>query len=122
MKMDNDKDVYELVTRGLDLLDAGHNHQAAVALEKATRIEPRKASIREALARALYNSGQTRKAEQEFQAALDIDPADDYAHFGLGLCRARLGDKSGAIGLLKIAVAMRPESDDYLHALRRLAG
>ena len=115
-------DAYELLARGLELLDSGHNHQAAIALEKARDLEPEKASIREALARAFYNSGQTRKAEKEFEASLQIDPANHYGHFGLGLCRARLGDKTGAIGLIKMAVAMRPDSPDYQHALRRLAG
>lgn len=116
------EDPYDLVTKGLELLDGGHNHQAAVALERACEIEPGKASIREALARAFYNSGQTRKAAKQFEAALEIDPADHYCHFGLALCRARLGDKTGAVGLLKIALVMRPDSADYQHALRRLAG
>jgi len=118
----NEPDVYELVNKGLGLLAGGHNHQAAVILEKARRMEPSKASIREALARALYNSGQTRRAAEEFACTLDLDPADDYANFGLALCRARLGDKASAIGLLKIALAMRPESEDYRVALHRLAG
>ncbi|MGH2771770.1 MAG: tetratricopeptide repeat protein [Actinomycetota bacterium] len=115
-------EAYELLARGLELLDSGHNHQAAIALERARELEPEKASIREALARAFYNSGQIKNAEKEFEAALQIDPADHYGHFGLGLCRARLGDKAGAIGMIKMALAMRPDSEDYQHALRRLAG
>ena len=35
-----------------------------------------------------------------FAAAVELDPSNDYAHFGLGLCRAKTGDRSGA-SLLK---------------------
>ena len=118
----NDKDAYHLLIKGKHLLESGHNHQAAIVLEQARDLEPQKGSIREALARALYNSGQTSRANEEFERAVELDPADDYAHFGLALCRARLGDRRSAIGLLKIAIAMRPELDDYRQALHRLAG
>ncbi|MFN2609328.1 MAG: tetratricopeptide repeat protein, partial [Actinomycetota bacterium] len=84
--------------------------------------EPLKSSIHEHLARALYNSGQTSKAAAEFERTIELDPADHYAHFGLALCKARLGNKVAALGLLKIAMAMRPDSDDYRSAHDRLAG
>jgi Flp pilus assembly protein TadD len=118
----SDEDVYGLLVRGRELLASGHPHQAAIILQRARSAEPRKASIREALARALYNSGQTTRAKQEFAAAIDLDPSNDYAHFGLGLCEARSGDPSVAAGHLKIAVAMRPEVEAYQDALKRLAG
>ncbi|MGI8427504.1 MAG: tetratricopeptide repeat protein [Actinomycetota bacterium] len=118
----DEPDVYELLSVGRDLMRRGKNYEAALVLERAVAVEPSKTSIREALARALYNSGQTRRAGEEFEQAMNLDPADDYAHFGLGLCRARLGDKTRAVGLLKIAIAMRPDSEDYIHALNRLAG
>ena len=119
--MENE-DVYGLVIRARELLAEGHPHQAAMLLQRARSAEPEKASIRETLARALYNSGQTRRAEEEFAAAIELDPSNDYAHFGLGLCRAKRGDRSLAVGHLKIAVAMRPEVEAYRDALKRLAG
>lgn len=112
-------DVYDMVMRGRDLLARGHPHQAAVILERASLLEPEKASIREALARALYRSGRKRRAGEEFGRILELDPSNDYAHFGLGLCEAATGDTTLALGHLKIAVAMRPDSEDYLHALER---
>lgn len=90
-------------------------------LEQARDLEPRKGSIREALGRALYNMGETERACVEFQMAMDLNPADDYAYFGLALCRARMGERGRAAGLLKIALAMRPNSPDYRRALDRLA-
>src|SRR5687767_8008575 len=116
------EDTYVLFNRGLELIAEGQHRRAAIVLEKACQLEPEKTSIREALARAFFNSGQTRRAEEEFEKVMEQNPADHYAVFGLAMCRARLGDKARAIGLLKIALAMRPQSEDYLHALARLAG
>lgn len=115
------KDAYELLMGGRNMLAARHNHQAVLLLEKARDLEPEKGSIREELGRALYNIGEVKRAAEEFQTAMDLNPADDYAYFGLALCTARLGEKSRAAGLLKIALAMRPNSADYRRALDRLA-
>lgn len=103
---------------GTHLLEAENPHAAAVVLERARDLEPGKASVRETLARAYYSSGRVRAAEAEFAAALEIDPVNDYAHFGLGLCRLRAGDLAGARGHLRLAVAMRPEPA-YRRALER---
>jgi Flp pilus assembly protein TadD len=115
-------EAYDLLTKGRELLATRRNHQAALILQRACELEPTKGSIREAFARALYNSGKTRAAASEFETALELNPADHYAYFGLALCRARMGDRMRAKGLLKIAIAMRPESEDYRQALDRLAG
>jgi Flp pilus assembly protein TadD len=47
-------DAYALFQRGIALLEQDHWAQAAVALEKAKRLEPDKASIREALGIAYF--------------------------------------------------------------------
>ena len=49
---------YGLLQRAQGMLKRRHYAQAAVLLERANRLEPRKGSIVEALARAYYNSGQ----------------------------------------------------------------
>ena len=87
--------------------------------ELARALEPEKGSIREALARAYFRSGRFAAAEDEFRAALDIEPVNDYAHFGVGLCRLRAGDQRGARGHLRQATVMRPDNADYRAALYR---
>lgn len=114
-------DPYELLTKGRALLAAERSSEAVELLRAARDLEPEKGSVREALGRALYNSGDARRATEEFQAAVDLNPADDYAYFGLALCTARLGLRKRAQGLLKIALAMKPQSEDYRRALNRLA-
>lgn len=113
---------YELFSRGVRFLDDGHPHQAAMYLSRAKLLEPEKASIREALGRALYMSGRMLRARREFAKAVQIDPADDYAHFALALACERTGQRARALGHIKLALVMRPGVGDYEQALQRLAG
>jgi Flp pilus assembly protein TadD len=89
-------------------------------LDRAKRIEPEKASIREDLARALYLTGNNARARREFAKVVQIDPVNDYAHFGLALACAKTGQITRAVAHLKLAIAMRP-ADEYREALRRLS-
>ena len=117
-----DETAYSLFARGSQFLADGHPHQAAMLLSRARLMEPDKASIREALARALYMSGRSAWARREFAKTLQIDPVNDYAHFGLALACERTGQRTRAIAHLKLAIAMRPGVSHYERALARLAG
>ncbi len=116
------RNAYELFVRGRTLLDGNHPAQAALVLEKAKVIEPAKGSIREALGRAYFNYGEWESAGREFSRAVEIDSTNHYAHFGLALALARLGRVARAIGHLRLALAMEPDSEDYAAAYERLAG
>jgi tetratricopeptide (TPR) repeat protein len=111
--------VYEWYQRGLSLLQAGDVHAAATLLERAVKAEPDKGSIREALGRAYFRSRRFSKALEQFNEALEISPANDYAHFGAGLCHGRLGHISEAVGHLRMANVMTPDNSDYEAALQR---
>ena len=111
---------YELFRRGTRLLAEHHPGAAAVVLERALRLEPGKASILEALGRAYYNQGQPALAAERFRQIIDRDPVAHYSHFGLGLAYRRLGDVRGALRHLKLAVALKPDTEDYRRALARV--
>jgi len=113
---------YDLFSKGVRLLRDGHPHQAAMLLGRAKLMEPDKASIREALGRALFMSGRTLPARREFAKVVQIEPASDYAHFALALACERTGQRTRAIGHLKLAIVMRPGTEAYERALERLAG
>ncbi|MEX0666030.1 MAG: tetratricopeptide repeat protein [Acidimicrobiia bacterium] len=113
-------EAYEAFQEGSRLLACSDHHAAAVALERARDLEPEKGSIREALGRAYFSSGRFPPARSEFARAVELDPVNDYAHFGLGLTLSRLGDRAGARRHLKLAVAMRPR-EEYRQALDRVA-
>ena len=115
-----DADAYELFRRGSELLAARHAHQAVIALERARDAAPGHGSVHEALGRAYYGAGRPAAAGAEFAKAIEIDPSNDYAHFGLGLCLARGGERTLALGHLRLAVAMRPGNAAYRRALSRV--
>jgi tetratricopeptide (TPR) repeat protein len=112
---------YGLFQRALALLKRRHHAQAAVLLERADRLEPRKGSIIEALARAYYNSGQHDRAADSFRALIDIDPSAPYGHFGLGQSLKMLGRRDEARLHLRLAVALAPSSTLYRNALARVS-
>jgi tetratricopeptide (TPR) repeat protein len=111
---------YGLFQRAQALQRKRHNAQAAVLLERADRLEPRKGSIVEALARAYYNSGQHDRAAEAFRQLLDIDPSSHYGHFGLGQSLKQLGQLDQARVNLRLAVAMAPDNKVYRGALGRM--
>jgi Flp pilus assembly protein TadD len=111
--------VYEWYQQGMALIKAGDNQAAVTVLERAAAVESDKGSVREALARAYFGSGRFDAALAEFTAALEISPVNDYAHFGAGLCLARLGRLPEAVGRLRMANVMRPGIADYEAALAR---
>jgi tetratricopeptide (TPR) repeat protein len=111
---------YELFRRGTELLAEDHAHQAVTVLERAYRLLPGKGSVCEALGRAYYQSGKPAAARAQFAEVLEIDPTNDYAHFGLALCLARGGERTRAIGHLRLAIAMRPGNPAYQRALSRV--
>ena len=62
----------------------------------------------EALARALFDARRYGEAADRFTELVETSPDNDYARFGLGLSRMRLGDLTAAVEQLAMATAMRP--------------
>jgi Flp pilus assembly protein TadD len=115
-------ETYNLFRQGREHMAAGLNAQATVALEKAKRREPAKASIREALGIAYFRIRRFAEAEHEFRAVLDMTPVDHYAHFALGRCLEKQGRPDEAVGHYRLATFFRPQSRDYRRALDNLEG
>ena len=106
-------DVYDLFQRGTRLLEAGDFDQATVPLRKAARIEPEKASIREALGRAYFRSRRFEEAVVEFEAVVERAPTNDYALFCLGRSLMESGRPAEARKPLALAACLRPDRRDY---------
>ncbi len=92
-------------------------HAASEVLAQARDKAPDKMSIRVALGQALFRAGRFRDAAAEFHRVTEVNPADDYAHYGLGLSLQRLGDLPGALSHIKLAWAMHPQHSDYQRVL-----
>jgi Flp pilus assembly protein TadD len=113
-------ETYNLFQQGRDHLANGMAAQATVALEKAKKREPDKASIREALGIAYFRIRRYDEAEAEFRAMLELSPADDYAHYALGRCLEKRGKAAEANGHYKLASSLRPGSEQYASRIRDL--
>ena len=106
-------ETYDLYQQGRAHLRKGRAAQATVALEKAKRREPRKASIREALGIAYLRIQRYQEAEEEFRVMLELSPADDYAHYALGRALEKQGKDAEANGHYKLASSLRPQNEHY---------
>lgn len=107
------QDAHALFKKGTDLISGGHWAQAVVPLEKARRLEPDKTSIREALGRAYFRTRRYRRAAREFDAIVERNPTNDYAHFCLARSLEKLGERSAASRHFSLACGMRPDRSDY---------
>jgi Flp pilus assembly protein TadD len=105
--------VYDLYRRGCDLLGHGDYQAAIVPLTRAREREPDKASIREALGRALFGAQRYADAAAEFRAIAAQAPTNDYALFCLGRSMQQLGCHEEARHPLALACSLRPERRDY---------
>jgi Flp pilus assembly protein TadD len=113
-------ETYNLFQKGREHLAEGRAAQATVALEKAKRREPDKASIREALGIAYFRTRRWAEAESEFRVMLELSPADDYAHYALGRCLEKQGRDNEANGHYKLASSLRPGDAHYASRIRDL--
>ncbi|MDH2430304.1 tetratricopeptide repeat protein [Sphaerisporangium sp. TRM90804] len=104
----------------MKLLKDGSPAAAAAILARAADAEPESRSIREALARAQFNSRRYEDAADNFRWIVKANPTEDYAYFGLGMALWRTGDMEAAQEPLTIAVAMRPDLRDYVSALKQV--
>ncbi len=111
---------YEWLQRGLALLADGEAAAAATLLARAHAHEPGSTGVLEALARAQYDAGDVTAAAESFRRLAHARPADDYAHFGLGLSLSRLGHLGPAVEHLAMAHAMRPDRPEYADRLRQV--
>jgi HAD superfamily hydrolase (TIGR01450 family) len=109
-------DAYDWFVRGRALYEDGSAAAAVELLGRALAAEPQARSIREVLARALFDAGRYLDATDEFEALVVQAPDDHYAHFGAGLANWRLSHFTAAAEHLAIAVAMRPQRKEYLRA------
>ena len=117
---DEHESAYALLQRGQALIKRRHHAQAAIVLERASRIEPGKGSILEPLGRAYHHSGQYERARETFESLLELDPSGHWAHFALAATLRKLDRPAEARTHLRLAVALHPRSDLYRQALARL--
>lgn len=113
-------EAYDLYQEGRSRLRRGLSAQATVPLERAKRLQPAKASIREALGIAYFRIRRWSEAEEEFRKVLELSPVNDYAHYALGRCLEKQGRDVEANRHYKLASSLRPGSEQYRARIREL--
>jgi Flp pilus assembly protein TadD len=113
-------EAYDLFQEGRERLRRGQSAQATVPLEKAKRLEPAQASIREALGIAYFRIHRLPEAEQEFRALLELSPTDHYAHYALGRSLEQQGREQEANTHYRLARSMDPGCARYAREARPL--
>src|SRR5713226_9451165 len=111
-------ETYDLYQQGRNHLKKGRAAQATVALEKARRREPEKASIREALGIAYFRIRRWEAAEAEFRKLLELSPVNDYAHYALGRTLEKQGRAREANVHYKLASSLSPASKQYRERIK----
>src|SRR3954451_5370663 len=107
-------DAYRHFREGQERLRKGMAAQATVPLEKAKRLEPGKASIREALRIAYFRLARWKEAEQEFRTIVEeLEPTDHYAHYALGRALEQQGRDAEANGHYKLPRSMKASSETH---------
>jgi Flp pilus assembly protein TadD len=112
---------YLLYRRGIELLEDGSFEEATEPLAEVAKREPEKSSVREALGRAYFRAHHYRDAATEFEAIVEKDPVDDYAHFCLGRALSKTGETKRARHHLALASNLRPDRRDYRAYREQLA-
>jgi Flp pilus assembly protein TadD len=112
-------DLLEEYRRATMFFESGDPLGASRLLEPIVEAEPRNAAVRLLLARAYFNSAQLNAAESQLRALIEHDPSDHYAHHVLGRTLERAGRFREALPHLRLAAAMKQQTD-YTEALHRV--
>ncbi|MEV0896491.1 tetratricopeptide repeat protein [Actinoplanes sp. NPDC049802] len=112
-------DLLEDYRRATFFFESGDPLGAARLLEPIVEAEPHNTAVRLLLARAYFNLAQLNGAETQLRVLVENDPSDHYAHHVLGRTLERAGRFREALPHLRLAAAMKTQTD-YQEALRRV--
>lgn len=104
----NDEDSYELLAKGIALIDAGNSTGAIPELRKALLLNPGLPAAHFQLASTLLASNDLAGAETELHAAVKLAPDSVVAHNLLGIVLGKRGDHAGAVAELRTSARMLP--------------
>ena len=120
MTEDPDGSAYDWYRQAIELLETGNRDAADVLLERLREVDPHSTSVLEAHARALFDSKRYEQAAEAFTELVERSPAEDYAHYGLGMSLWRLQRFPTARDHLAMAFVMRPQRSEYGTALAQV--
>ena len=110
---------YEWFQRAQEMLSTGNADAAIVLLERVRRSDP-SPSVLETLGRALFDARRYDEAIEVLTELVERSPAEDYAHYALGMALWRRQLFRTARDHLSMAFVMRPDRPEYAQALSQV--
>ena len=102
---------YDFRVFALLLWSRGRTDEAAAIMEKSRRLDPGNLALTITTADYLKKAGNLREAGDLYRAAMEAEPSDPRALFGLAEILRRQGDMTGAIDTLRRAYELTGEDD-----------
>jgi len=103
------EDKWELLAKGIALVDDGKSGDAIVPLREALRLHPEMAYARYYLAVALHATSDYSGAEAELREALKLLPDSGPIHNLLGVLLFRRGDMQGSVAEFRRSTDLQPK-------------
>ncbi|HLX46536.1 MAG TPA: VWA domain-containing protein [Bryobacteraceae bacterium] len=103
------EDAYEMLARGIGLLEASKSTDAIVALRAALVLNPQNPSAHFNLANALLASGDAAGTEAELRDAAKLIPESGALHNFLGIVLGKRGDVAGAVAEFRKSAQIQPK-------------
>lgn len=104
------EDAWELLDRGITLLQSEKAADALAPLREAVRMDPRLVAAHYHLAAALRATDDFDGAEAELREAVKLAPDSGHVHNFLALFLFRRGDLPGAVAQLRTSVQLEPKA------------
>jgi serine/threonine-protein kinase len=106
-----DPGAFEARSFALLLWSRGRTEEALAEMEKSRRLDPGNLALTITTADYLKKAGNLKEATGLYRAAMEADPSDPRARFGLAEILRRQGDATGAIAALRKAYELSGEDD-----------
>ncbi len=98
------QDAHAFIQLGIIYGEAGELEKAQAFLEKADKLAPNNAEIKNNIGNLQYLKGKYNDARKSYEKAAELDPADPYVLVNLSLCYLKLNKKDKAAQIFRRAV------------------
>lgn len=113
-----EKELNERFDEAVAMLHAKKYDYAITALHRVIALAPRMPEAYVNMGYALIGLQNYRAARDFFNTAIEIEPYQANAYWGLAECLEQLGDLEGALGAMRTYIHLSPPNDPYLRRAR----
>ncbi|MFQ5488024.1 MAG: tetratricopeptide repeat protein [Gammaproteobacteria bacterium] len=100
------------------MLHAGRYEHAATALHRVLALSPRLTAAHVNMGYAMLGLKRLPEAESFFRTAIDLDPYQGNAYWGLAEVFEQRGDLEAALGAMRTYIHLAPPGDPYVRRAR----